>query len=50
MKVYTAALIDKPLRSLNEDLRKNLASDLLNQSQKDKINEIFAEEIQQFRY
>ncbi len=29
---------------------KNLASDLLNQSQKDKINEIFAEEIQQFRY
>ena len=28
MKVYTAALIDKPLRSINEELRKNVASDL----------------------
>ncbi|MHA2052370.1 MAG: ABC transporter ATP-binding protein [Candidatus Hodarchaeales archaeon] len=28
MKVYTAALIDKPLRSTNSDLRKNVASDL----------------------
>ncbi|MHA2388385.1 MAG: ABC transporter ATP-binding protein [Candidatus Hodarchaeales archaeon] len=28
MKIYTAALIDKPLRSLNADLRKNMASDL----------------------
>jgi putative ABC transport system ATP-binding protein len=28
MKVYTAALIDKPLRSINADLRKDVASDL----------------------
>ncbi len=28
MKVYTAALIDKPLRSINGELRKNVASDL----------------------
>ena len=28
MKVYTAALIDKPLRSINSELRKNVASDL----------------------
>ncbi|MFX1506625.1 MAG: ATP-binding cassette domain-containing protein [Promethearchaeota archaeon] len=28
MKVYTAALIDKPLRSVNNELRKNVASDL----------------------
>ncbi|MFX0124805.1 MAG: ABC transporter ATP-binding protein [Candidatus Hodarchaeota archaeon] len=28
MKVYTAALIDKPLRSLNSELRKNITSDL----------------------
>ncbi len=28
MKVYTAALIDKPLRSINSDLRRNIASDL----------------------